>query len=143
VAGTVRDGKGTYNFVLDRAEAAPAGRQGPPTAPAPARALDLRGSWQGTYAGAPAQLTIDRQDGPVFTGVLTLTTASGKEPSEVQIEARVSGQTVDLREVKLVKLGAARSWSLGSGSGTVQPNGQLSGTGKDGSHSYQWSFTRR
>jgi hypothetical protein len=139
-----RHGEGAgHHFVLDRAEAAPAGRQAPPPAPASARALDLRGSWQGTYAGAPAQLTIDRQDGPVFTGVLTLTTASGKEPSEVQIEARVSGQTVDLREVKLVKLGAARGWSLGSGSGTVQPNGQLSGTGKDSSHSYQWSFTRR
>jgi hypothetical protein len=147
MSGSGTDGRSSYQWNFTRpdapAEAAPAGRQGPPPAPAPARALDLRGSWQGTYAGAPAQLTIDRQDGPVFTGVLTLTTASGKEPSEVQIEARVSGQTVDLREVKLVKLGAARGWSLGSGSGTVQPNGQMSGTGKDGSHSYQWSFTRR
>lgn len=138
MSGSGTDGRSSYQWNFTRPDA-PTGRSAGPAA----QALDLRGSWQGTYAGAPAQLTIDRQDGPVFTGVLTLTTASGKEPSEVQIEARVSGQTVDFREVKLVKLGAARGWSLGSGSGTVQPNGQFIGTGKDSSHSYQWSFTRR
>jgi hypothetical protein len=138
MSGSGTDGRSSYQWDFTRPDAPTGGSAGPA-----ARALDLRGSWQGTYAGAAAQLTIDRQDGPVFTGVLRLTTASGKEPSEVQIEARVSGQTVDFREVKLVKLGAARGWSLGSGSGTVQPNGQFIGTGKDSSHSYQWSFTRR
>jgi len=135
MSGSGTDGKTSYQWNFSRADT--------PAANGARPAADLRGNWEGTYAGARAQLTIDRQDGAVFSGLLYVTTASGKEPSEVQVELRVSGQSVELRETKLMKLGAARSWSLGAGSGTMDSATQFSGAGQDDKHSYKWSFTRR
>lgn len=104
---------------------------------------DLRGEWEGRYADLPARLVIQNRNGEVFWGVLTVTSSPGKEPSEIDVELTASPPTVQIKEIKVIRRGAAGKWRLGSSSGTVQPDGgAMSGAGKVGSTSYDWSFTR-
>lgn len=130
---------------------------GPPTAigpvtPAPAGAAgpasripDLRGSWLGSYADSTeARLTIDRQDGAAFSGMLVVTTQAGPAPTEVQIEGKLSDRSVTITEVRVISMGDASTWGLGESAGSLQADGRhLSGTGKAGRVAYKWAFERR
>jgi serine/threonine protein kinase len=137
MSGTGRDDKTAYRWSFTRRKPAEA----KPLNPAMS---NLRGSWQGQYSGSEARLVIDKQDGTIFTGTLTVTTKPGKDPSEIQVEGKVSDLNIEIREVKVLKLGAAAKWNLGLSTGTAKADAsQMGGTGRDGQNSYAWSFTRR
>jgi hypothetical protein len=105
--------------------------------------FDPLGRWQGEYAGDPAQLMIDRIDGTAFTGRLIVTTRRGRETTEIEVSGTIVNPAITVKEVRLVRLGAAGEWNLGAGQGTLGSGGmQLIGEGNDGRKSYRWFFVR-
>ncbi|MEO8480752.1 MAG: DUF2846 domain-containing protein [Acidobacteriota bacterium] len=104
----------------------------------------LVGIWVGTYADSPARLHIARQDVRGFTGTLAVTTQAGRADSELDVAGQLIGTRIELSETAVIARGAAKSWSLGRGTGTLSDDGQtISGSGKDNRGEYRWHFTRR
>jgi hypothetical protein len=149
MSGQTRDDKSAYDFSFERRGQAPppmAGRAAAPPASVapPASTADLRGSWDGVYAGSPAELKIDTHDGAIWSGTLLVTTKAGKDPTEIQVSGRLSGMSLDIRETSILRAGAVSNWKLGSGSGTLQADGHtMNGSGTDGKTSYKFSFAKR
>jgi hypothetical protein len=145
MSGTTKDDKSSYDFSFERRGQAPAPmavRATPP--PSTSSGVDMRGSWDGVYAGSPTELKVDTQDGSNWSGVLLITTKQGKDATEIQVSGRVSGMNVDIRETSILRLGATSSWKLGNGSGTLQGDGHtMNGSGTDGKTSYKFSFAKR
>jgi hypothetical protein len=106
---------------------------------------DLRGTWMGSYAGsATAELIVDRQTGISFSGRLLVAMKTGDAPTEISVEGAVMAQSIELREVAVLRTGKLGSWNLGSGSGGLDADGRgMRGTGRDRRTSYNWSFSRQ
>ncbi len=132
MAGTGQDRKKTYQWSLDRQSATTVS------------GTSLLGVWAGTYAGSPARLNLTENRGAAFAGTLRVTTQAGKAATELSVEIVLTGQSVELRETKLLAKGAVGSWMLGSGSGALQGGGnQLVGSGHDSKNPFDWSLTRQ
>jgi hypothetical protein len=101
--------------------------------------------WNGTYAGYPATLSLDRLQGPAYRGTLYLVTKKGAPSTEVNVELRVNGEDVGIQEVGAVRLSGVRFWYLGSGTGKLEGNmREMSGTGKNSEgNKFKWSFARK
>jgi hypothetical protein len=118
------------------------------TAAAPSKAAGLDPmltEWNGTYAGYPATLSLERLQGPAYRGTLYVVTKKGAPSTEVNIELRVSGDNVSILEVGAVRLTGVRFWYLGSGTGKIEGNlREMSGTGKNSEgNKFKWSFARK
>jgi hypothetical protein len=112
-------------------------------------AIDLRGTWEGSFSGlsAPgplemkAELQVNYQDAGVLDGLLKFT--GGHDPAEVStVKAFVSGLSVEIREIQLRT--GPKTGRLYTSFGKVQADGrQMSGTGSDGRGQYRWSLARQ
>lgn len=148
MVGTGTDTRTTYKWSFTR-QAAAGNTPAPSAAPGPPRSAaagDLSGTWEGTYAGNPAELTlmITGGSGAFFTGTLRVTTSRGKAPTELSVEVLLKGDAVSLRETRVVAKGATSKWNLGSATGILQPDSrQMSGSGRDSGGSYKWSLTKK
>lgn len=120
----------------------PQGTPSPKATPSPAKKIDMRGTWTGTFANRDAVLFINSQNGDSFSGILknskgAIVAVSGLVNSETQ---RISMQ--ENRVVEQVKEGP--EWVLGTNTGWVSADGQrLNGSGKDkAGHAYTFTFTK-
>jgi len=106
-------------------------------------ALDLRGSWTGTYGplSQPAKLSIQNQKGSEIEGVLEQT--GHRVAFKGTLNA--ASKTITMKQTSVL---VGSDWSLGEDSGTVSDDGNnISGTGQDQiggtlGMSYGWSFVR-
>jgi hypothetical protein len=107
----------------------------------------LVGPWRGRFDGYPANLYIDWQDGPLFSGALEVEAsraAASQGRFRVAVEGEVkSGGGVVIRETAVVSAPMGHQWELGLNSGTLSSSGiTLSGRGKSGGATYEWFFER-
>jgi hypothetical protein len=113
---------------------------------------NLLGIWEGSFSGSTqdgpwsmdAELTVHSQDGDKFTGRMRVSNGAGKARTDIEIQGTRKGATIEIKEVRVVTLGAAKSWTLGSNSGALASDGRrMSGKGKQNADTYAWQFTRK
>ncbi|MGB7924036.1 MAG: hypothetical protein WCF57_12385 [Pyrinomonadaceae bacterium] len=108
--------------------------------PAPTKALDVSGIWNGSSDGTPATLVIRRSEDNSYEGVET----AGEFKDEMLVKVEVSPATrrIIIKEVRKLK---GDNWNLGVNEGTISSDGRsMSGTAKDAKgKAYSWSFTRK
>lgn len=151
MTGTGRAGVHSYRWAFQlrgKLDTPPAGpspnaQADAPAPPAIAAAPDLRGVWQGKFAGFPAELRIDKQDGPHVSGSFVVTIFAGKAPFEVQMTGSLNEHEISIQEVGILKRGDG-VWSLGPSTGTIAADGKaMQGAKRAGGTIYQWTFTRK
>ena len=104
--------------------------------------INVTGTWKGKFDGANATLMIDKQEGDSFTGTLSM------HETLVAIAGRIDQDTrqVTINETRVLKenLKKYTPWKLGKNVGSISSDGKsMKGKGKDATHSYSWSFSKK
>lgn len=103
---------------------------------------NLIGTWEGIFGSnnAPSNIKIDKIEGNTFYGVLN------KENSQIAFTGSMNPNTreITFKETKVISLGNAKDWKLGTNKGVFSNNGQtIKGKGEDGRNSYSWKFLKQ
>ena len=105
-------------------------------------APNLLGTWHGTLTKHRATLRFDHRTGNDYTGTMTVHT--GGYDARVAVTGHVSPRTgkISMREMHRLPGTAANAWDLGTESGQVKSDGEMSGIGTDvRHHNGTWSFS--
>lgn len=114
----------------------------PSATPTPAKMMDMKGTWTGTFANRDAVLYINSQDNDSFSGIL-----KNSKGAIVAVSGQVNPETrrITMREDRIVEqVKEGPQWVLGANTGWVSADGQrLNGSGKDtAGHAYKFTFTK-
>jgi hypothetical protein len=114
----------------------------PTPTPTARQQVNVRGNWSGMFAGRPASLNIDNQQGDSFTGTLRNT-----KGAIVAVSGTINPESRELimQEDRVIQpVSEGPEWALGRENGTLSSDGRtMSGRGTDqAGHSYTWTFSR-
>ncbi len=103
---------------------------------------NLIGTWEGTFGSnnAASNIKIDKIKGNTFYGVLN------KQGTRIAFTGSMNANTreITFKETKVISLGNAKDWKLGTNKGVFSNNGQtIIGKGEDGRSSYSWKFSKQ
>lgn len=99
--------------------------------------------WQGIHGKDPAVLQITHHQGDTFDGVMTVHT-----PERATVRVALTGHVsptgqVTMRERRILSSSKPHAWDLGSKTGQIGPNGQMSGQDHDvRGRTAHWTFSR-